>query len=112
MTSPRVIAVIDAVLDAVPGDIVLGIPLAIGKPNPLVNALYRRTKANPSRRRMIATALSPESGQVVSGVGEQYNFVAMGHAIPDARSILMLRAIHDNKDGLRSKHRLELRQRH
>ena len=106
MTSPRVIplidAAVDAVLDAVPGDIVLGIPLAIGKPNPFVNALYRRTKANPSRRRMIATALSPESGQVVSGVGGQYNFVAMGHAIPDARSILMLRATHDNKDGLHS----------
>ncbi len=43
-----------------------------------------------------------ESGQVVSGVGGQYNFVAMAHAIPDARSILMLRATHDNKDGLQS----------
>jgi hypothetical protein len=35
-------------------------------------------------------------------VGGQYNFVAMAHAIPDARSILMLRATHDNKDGLHS----------
>ena len=43
-----------------------------------------------------------ESGQVVSGVGGQYNFVAMAHAIADARSILMLRATHDNKDGLKS----------
>jgi hypothetical protein len=43
-----------------------------------------------------------ESGQVVSGVGGQYNFVAMAHAIPDARSILMLRATHDNQDGLKS----------
>lgn len=43
-----------------------------------------------------------ESGQVVSGVGGQYNFVAMGHALADARSILMLRSTHDNKDGLRS----------
>lgn len=33
-----------------------------------------------------------ESGQVVSGVGGQYNFVAMAHALPDARSILALRA--------------------
>jgi acyl-CoA hydrolase len=32
------------------------------------------------------------SGQVVSGVGGQYNFVAMAHALPDARSILCLRA--------------------
>ncbi len=43
-----------------------------------------------------------ESGQVVSGVGGQYNFVAMAHAIADARSILMLRATHDNQDGLKS----------
>lgn len=42
------------------------------------------------------------SGQMVSGVGGQYNFVAMGHALQDARSILMLRATHDNADGLSS----------
>ncbi len=64
MNPPRVIpsldAAVDAVLDAVPGDIVLGIPLAIGKPNPFVNALYRRIKANPSRRLTIVTALSLE----------------------------------------------------
>ncbi len=31
-------------------------------------------------------------GRVVSGVGGQYNFVAMAHELPDARSILMLRS--------------------
>ncbi len=31
-------------------------------------------------------------GSVVSGVGGQYNFVAMAHALPEARSILCLRA--------------------
>jgi acyl-CoA hydrolase len=64
MNTPRVIdslaAAVDAVLDAVSGDIVLGIPLAIGKPNPFVNAIYRRLKANPSRRLTIVTALSLE----------------------------------------------------
>jgi acyl-CoA hydrolase len=39
-----------------------------------------------------ATSDALESGQVVSGVGGQYNFVAMAHALADARSILMLRA--------------------
>jgi acyl-CoA hydrolase len=43
-----------------------------------------------------------ESGQVVSGVGGQYNFVAMAHALPDARLLMMLRSTHDNKDGLKS----------
>lgn len=43
-----------------PGDIILGIPLGIGKPNPLVNALYRRVSADPTRRMVIVTALSLE----------------------------------------------------
>lgn len=33
-----------------------------------------------------------ENGQVVSGVGGQYNFVAQAHELPDARSIICLRA--------------------
>ncbi|MFC7519564.1 acetyl-CoA hydrolase/transferase C-terminal domain-containing protein [Xanthomonas populi] len=47
---------------------------------------------------MMATALGAavsdglEDGRVVSGVGGQYNFVAMAHALPQARSALMLRA--------------------
>ncbi|HXQ30380.1 MAG TPA: acetyl-CoA hydrolase/transferase C-terminal domain-containing protein [Steroidobacteraceae bacterium] len=33
-----------------------------------------------------------DSGQVVSGVGGQYNFVAMAHELPEARSILLVRS--------------------
>jgi acyl-CoA hydrolase len=33
-----------------------------------------------------------DNGKLVSGVGGQYNFVAQAHALPGARSILMLRA--------------------
>ncbi len=33
-------------------------------------------------------------GQVLSGVGGQYNFVAMAHALEDGRSILLLRSTH------------------
>jgi acyl-CoA hydrolase len=33
-----------------------------------------------------------DTGQVVSGVGGQYNFVAQAHELPDARSIICLRA--------------------
>ena len=40
-----------------------------------------------------------ESGQVVSGVGGQYNFVAMAHELPDARSILLIRAVRDSAQG-------------
>jgi len=47
---------------------------------------------------MMATALGAavsdalDSGQVVSGVGGQYNFVAMAHALQGGRSILLLRS--------------------
>ncbi|KRG70198.1 acetyl-CoA hydrolase/transferase C-terminal domain-containing protein [Pseudoxanthomonas dokdonensis] len=51
---------------------------------------------------MMATALGAavsdalEDGRVVSGVGGQYNFVAMSHALPDARSALMFRAVREH----------------
>jgi acyl-CoA hydrolase len=81
-----------------------------------INQLYgqedlkraQRRKARFMNTTMIVTLLGAaasdalESGQVVSGVGGQYNFVAMSHALPDARLIMMLRATHDNKDGLKS----------
>jgi acyl-CoA hydrolase len=54
----RIDAAVDHVLDTVQGDIVLGLPLGIGKPNPFANALYRRIKANPARKLRIVTALS------------------------------------------------------
>jgi hypothetical protein len=81
-----------------------------------INQLYgndalkraQRKKARFMNTTMIMTLLGAaasdalESGQVVSGVGGQYNFVAMSHALADARLIMMLRATHDNKDGLKS----------
>jgi hypothetical protein len=50
---------------------------------------------------MMATALGAAvsdglaDGHVVSGVGGQYNFVAMAHELRDARSALLLRAFRD-----------------
>lgn len=43
-----------------------------------------------------------EDGRVVSGVGGQYNFVAMAHALHDGRSILMFRASRGPADAVRS----------
>lgn len=64
MTAPLFIdameACVDHILKTIPGPIVLGIPLGVGKPNPLVNALYRRIKADPTRTLRIITALSLE----------------------------------------------------
>ena len=41
-------------------------------------------------------------GRVVSGVGGQYNFVAMAHALPDARSILTLRSTRTKNSNVTS----------
>jgi len=41
-------------------------------------------------------------GQVVSGVGGQYNFVAMAHALPDGRSVLLLRAVREARGEAQS----------
>lgn len=55
---------------------------------------------------MMATALGDavsdglEDGRIVSGVGGQYNFVAMSHALEDARSVLMFRSHRD--DGVKA----------
>lgn len=43
-----------------------------------------------------------EDGRVVSGVGGQYNFVAMAHALAEARSILCLRATRTSKGTVTS----------
>jgi len=41
-------------------------------------------------------------GRVVSGVGGQYNFVAMAHALPEARSILTLRSTREKNAAVTS----------
>jgi acyl-CoA hydrolase len=43
-----------------------------------------------------------EDGRVISGIGGQYNFVAMSHAMPDARLIMLIRSTRGAGKGLRS----------
>ena len=40
-----------------------------------------------------------ENGEVISGVGGQYNFVAMAHQLPTGRSILLIRAVREKGDA-------------
>ena len=53
-------ACVDDVLTKVGKRIVLGLPLGLGKPNPLVNAFYQRAKQDESIDLTICTALSLE----------------------------------------------------
>jgi len=66
---------------------------------------HQRRNARFINETMMATLLGAavsdglEDGRVVSGVGGQFDFVSMAHALPDGLSILMLRArrLHDGR---------------
>jgi len=53
-------ACVDHIVSTFGSDIRIGMPLGLGKPVPLINALYRRAKADPSLKLTIFTALSLE----------------------------------------------------
>jgi len=51
---------------------VIGAPLGLGKPNHLINALYRAAKANPSIRMELFTALSLNPPKPASGLKQRF----------------------------------------
>jgi hypothetical protein len=67
-----------------------------------------RVKARFVNNAMLATLLGAvvsdalEDGQVVSGVGGQYNFVAQSFALADARSIIVLRSTRESRGRVTS----------
>ncbi|HWY25440.1 MAG TPA: acetyl-CoA hydrolase/transferase C-terminal domain-containing protein [Nevskia sp.] len=65
-------ACVDAILERLGKRIVLGTPLGIGKPNALLNALYRRAKADPSIQLDLVTALSLNPPLGKSELEERY----------------------------------------
>jgi acyl-CoA hydrolase len=58
MRTTEVGQAVDYIIEQTGGQIVLGLPLGMGKPNPLVNDLYRRAVAEPKISLTILTALS------------------------------------------------------
>lgn len=77
-----------------------------GAPEALKRAQRRDARfINTTMKMTLLGAASSDAladGRVVSGVGGQYNFVAQAHALAGARSVLALRATHDNAAGLQS----------
>ena len=81
-----------------------------------VNQLYGGEELRTLQRRdgrfintgMVATILGSiasdqlEDGRLVSGIGGQYNFVAMAHALPDARLIVMVKSTKGSGKALKS----------
>ena len=68
--SPRDVSTVEACVEhalaAVGKEIVLGVPLGLGKPNQLVNAFFRRAAGDPSIRLTIFTGLSLEKPKPAS----------------------------------------------
>ena len=63
-------AAVELMLDRIDGPLQVGAPLGLGKPHGLLNALYARVKANPSRPLRLYTALSldpPAAGKGLEG---------------------------------------------
>ena len=85
---------------------------SVGNTNHLLNnvELYcaQRQKARFINTGMMVTLTGAvasdalENGSVVSGVGGQYNFVAMAHDLPGARSILCIRSTRGSGKSLKS----------
>jgi hypothetical protein len=81
----------------------------VGYINQLFGTEYQLKMAQRSHARFVNTTMmltlfgaavsdALADGRVVSGVGGQYNFVSMAHALPGARSVLCVRATR-MKDG-------------
>ena len=63
---------VTAIIDRVGWQVVLGIPLGIGKPNPLVNAFYQRAKSDPQLRLKIITAITVETPKGSSDLEKRF----------------------------------------
>jgi len=64
---------VEQILVRIPGPIRLGLPLGLGKPNRLVNALYQRLKREPQRSLTIYTALSLGRPQAASELERRFS---------------------------------------
>ncbi len=62
---------VDAILETVGREVILGLPLALGKANHIVNALYRRAEADRGIRLSILTALTLEKPRSGSELGRR-----------------------------------------
>lgn len=63
---------VDALIDKVGKEITFGMPLGLGKPIHLINAVYKRAKSDPSIKLVIATALSLEKPSASPGLEAKF----------------------------------------
>src|SRR5271156_2921138 len=66
LRTPDLEAAVDAILSLAGNRVICGTPLGLGKPVPLLNALYARVRGNARLRLSIITALSLEVPKAAS----------------------------------------------
>jgi len=84
---------VDDVINVVGKDIVLGLPLGLGKPNQLVNAFYQKVKDNPDLSLRIITALSLEKPRPKSEVEGKFLVPFVERVFGDYVELEYMRAI-------------------
>jgi len=90
-------AVVDIILERVGKRIVCAVPLGIGKPNGLLNAIYRRAQADSSIQLEIITALSLNPPFGKSGLEELFMAPLRKRLWPDYPRLLYLDDLNDKK---------------
>ena len=88
---------VDAVLAHIPGRIVLGLPLGIGKPNAFVNRLYERVAADASRQLTIITALSLEKPEGKSELERHFLAPLVERVFQDYPDLAYVKALRHGK---------------
>ena len=69
---PALSSAVDAILERAGNRVACATPLGLGKPVPLLNALYQRVKAEPQRHLSILTALSLEIPRAASELERRF----------------------------------------
>ncbi|MDH3700741.1 MAG: acetyl-CoA hydrolase [Alphaproteobacteria bacterium] len=90
-------ALVDAVIDEVGKDIVLGLPLGLGKANHIANALFERAVADSSITLRIFTALTLEPPAPAAGIARRFTEPLVERLFKGYPALAYARAIREGR---------------
>ena len=93
----QVSAAVDAIIAAVGKQLIVGMPLGLGKPPELINALYDRAVSDPSLSLTILTALSLEIPSPGKGLEAKFMAQFLNRVFAGVPELSYMRALRQNK---------------